>query len=317
MVLLAGILSSADALSFSGRLFIDWLTYSHAVQRWLTGLPIYGASQLAGPYYLPDVVLSGFAYPPATVPFFLPFASAPLGLLCWIVLNLGVFITGVVAVLRRELGAVSLVSIGLLLAVLGISGPLTVGVAAGNVNVALAGILAWSWAVGRSARFVPLSAMVATVIKLTPASLMAWGDRRPRRYLAQAALVLLIVLLTVPLTGAAAWHDFATALSNSQPTCHIPGALPSIPCALEAILGSAELARMVSIVVFVGLSAIAWWTRSPLAAFLMVTVAWMVPTADVHPHSLLVPLVGLLVLGLRVHGRLVASRHEPGRVVVG
>ena len=63
-----------------GRAFADWLTYVHAVERLLAGNPIYPAEQLSGPYVLPNVTLFGYAYPPSSVPLFIPFASWPFGL---------------------------------------------------------------------------------------------------------------------------------------------------------------------------------------------------------------------------------------------
>jgi hypothetical protein len=304
VILLGGILRDAYLLNLDGRLFVDWVTYANAVQRWLAGAPIYAQQQLSGSYYLPQVVGVGFAYPPATVPLFLPFAAAPVGVALWILLNVGVFVTGIVAVLRRELGGASFAATGLVLAVLAICPPFTVGVAAGNVNVALAGVFAWAWAAGRGASYLPMAAVISAAVKLTPASLLGWGDRRPRRYAAQGGVALVVVLATVPLTGAAAWHDYVVALFNSTPICHLQGALPSVPCVAAALLGSDALARAATIGAFVALTLAAWWTPSPLAAYLMIAAAWMIPTADVHKHSLLVPLVALLVVALRLYRRL-------------
>ena len=70
-----------------------------APYRW--GSDYYAPQQLAGAYHLTQVVLVGYAYPPASVPLFLPLETYPLGLAMWITLNLGLLLTSLWTLLSR------------------------------------------------------------------------------------------------------------------------------------------------------------------------------------------------------------------------
>ena len=131
-----------------GRTFADWLTYVHAVERVLAGAPLYPPEQSSGPYVLPTVTLFGYAYPPSSVPLFIPFMSYPLGLVAWLTLNVGLLMTGLYAVLGRELGRVRPLGFAFVCWDWHCFADRD-GVAFGNASVGLAGLLAWCWVIGR------------------------------------------------------------------------------------------------------------------------------------------------------------------------
>ena len=135
-----------------GRTFADWLTYVHAVERVLAGVPIYPEAQLSGPYVLPNATLIGYAYPPSSVPLFIPFVSYPIGLVAWFTLNVGLLVTGLYAIVHRELGRVRPLEFAIVLLGLAFLRGFAEGVAFANASVGLAGVLAWCWVIGRGGR---------------------------------------------------------------------------------------------------------------------------------------------------------------------
>lgn len=281
-------------------LFVDWLTYARAFERLAGGSPIYADAQLAGPYYMPATVRIGYSYPPASLPLFAPFASYPVGLGIWILLNVGLFLTGLWAVARRELGPLALGGFGVALLCLGAMAAWGDGVAGGNVNVALAGILAWAWVIGRGR--VGAIAGALAVTKVVPGSLAFWA-RPPtlvRSLLASALVALLICALTLPLVGVDAWLDFLRALGNTEPFCAYP--VPSLACAAAPVIGASS-AKLLGIAVGCTLAVGAVFVRDDYYSFCLVTFAWMAPTADLHNHSWLAVFVLAFVGVARLVGR--------------
>ena len=102
-----GVLRAGLLLAPSDRVFVDWITYANAVDRFVSGQSLFAPQQLSGPYFLPDVVRAGYAYPPPSIFVFMPFATYPVGLIGWIVLNVGLLVTGLLAVGRKEMGRVT------------------------------------------------------------------------------------------------------------------------------------------------------------------------------------------------------------------
>lgn len=271
-----------------GRAFADWLTYVHAVERMLAGVPIYPPEQLSGPYVLVSVTLFGYAYPPSSVPLFIPFASYPVGLVAWLTLNVGALITGLYAILRHELGRVRPLQFAIVLFGLAFLRGYADGVAFGNASVGVAGLLAWCWVIGRGRSPVGVLAGVGATIKLVPGTAVFWATREtfPRVLLTVLAVGGALFLLTLPLVGIQSWVDYAKALSYSVPACGVDPPT-SIACHLQPFLGAsaAKLAGIVLALVAGGLAVLA---RAPLLAFALVVVAWLSPVTDLHYHYLLV-----------------------------
>lgn len=271
-----------------GRAFADWLTYVHAAERLLAGVPIYPPEQLTGPYVLVNATLIGYAYPPSSVPLFIPFASYPVGLVAWLTLNVGALITGLYAILRHELGRVRPLEFAIVLFGLAFLRGYADGVAFGNASVGVAGLLAWCWVIGRGRISVGVLAGLGGTIKLVPGMAVFWATREtfPRVLLTVLAVGGALFLLTLPLVGIQSWFDYAKALSLSVPACGVDPPT-SIACNLQPFLGAgaAKLAGIALALVAGGLAVLA---RQPLLAFALVVIAWLSPVTDLHYHYLLV-----------------------------
>ena len=298
--LLLGFVTISTIVGFApvGRAFADWLTYVHAVERMAAGLPIYAPEQLAGPYVLVNVTLFGYAYPPSSVPLFIPFASYPVGLVAWLTLNAGLLITGVVAILQRERGRVRPLELAVALLALAFFPGFADGVAFGNASVGLAGFLAWAWVIGRGHAPGGALAGLGATIKLVPGALVFWST--PRTLLRVVAIAAAVAgvsfLVTFPLVGLASWADYVKALSLSEPACGTDVPI-SIACLLKPIgIGPAKLAGIV-LALAAGIGAVV--VRPPLLSFGLVVVAWLAPVTDLHFHYLLVVYVLAVVAGAR------------------
>ena len=316
--LTVAVLAAAAGLAIVGNQghnppWVDWATYSDALDRLVRGAPIYDARQLSGPYTLPEITTTGYVYPPASLPLFAPFGNQPVGLVAWLTLNVGLLVSGAYAILRRELGddAVMYLGIAILPVVMWI-GCLN-GLAAGNVTIGLCGILAWAWAIGRE-RTPPAAIAVIAVAKMFPAVLVCWTT--PSRFLRSAATATLIagawILVTLPFVGVGSWIDFVHAIGNSQPMCSYG---PSVACVLQPALG-VSLAKVAALVLTGALSLGAVVVRRDLVAFTMIAVAWITPVSDLSNYSML-PLfvVWIVVFAIGVRRLRSVSVDSPAAVL--
>jgi hypothetical protein len=313
LVLAAGLcvfvtVSTIAAFVPTGRTFADWLTYVHAVERVMSGEPIYPPEQLSGPYVLPNVTLFGYAYPPSSVPMFLPFVSYPGGLVAWLTLNVGMLVTGLYAALRREFGHVRPLEFAFVLLGLASVRGFAEGVAFGNASVGLAGLLAWCWALGRGRTSIGVLSGLGGTIKLVPGTVVFWSTREtfPRVLLSALAVGGALFVLTLPVVGIESWFDYVRALSFSEPACGVD-APRSVACTLQPIvgIGPAKLAGIAFALVAGGLAVLA---RAPLLSFALVVVAWLAPVTDLHYHYLLVVYVLAVVVAVSWLG---ARRNRP------
>jgi hypothetical protein len=267
--------------------WVDWATYSNALGRLSHGASPYDVRQLTGPYHLLDMSdkgAFGYAYPPASLVLFAPFGSQPIGLVLWLGLNVGLLVSGVFAILRRELGrdAIQYLGVAILPVVLWIG--FIEGLTAGNVTVGLSGVLAWSWAIGRG-RTAPAAIAVIGVAKVFPAILVCWTT--PPRLIRSAVTAGLIagawILITLPLVGVGAWVDFFRAMGNAQPNCE---SYPSVACVLQPVvgIGPAKIAA-VGLAGTLGIGAV--FVRRDLPAFTLIAVAWVVPAYNMSFYSML------------------------------
>lgn len=297
------ILSMAVLLPL-GRTWDDWLTYVHAAQRLLSGSAIYAPMQLSGPYALPGATLIGYAYPPSSVPFFIPFMSYPVGLVAWLTLNVGLLLTGLYAIVGRELGRVRPIAFALVLLGLAMLRPFYEGVAIGNASVGVAGLLAWCWVIGRAHSSTGFLAGLGATMKVVPGVLLFWSTPQtfPRVFLAALATAAALFAITLPIVGIQSWVDFATALSYSQPACGVDSIPPSVACAIKPIVGVGA-AKLAGIALAVVAGGAAVTVRSPLRAFALIVFAWLAPVTDLHSHYLLVVYVLAVVACAAWFGR--------------
>jgi hypothetical protein len=323
LVVCAALLTSAVAATYrayasGGAQFIDWVTYAHATERLFAGQSLYAPEQLAGPYQLPDVLRTGYAYPPPSAVLFAPFSFGDAGLFAWLVLNVALLLSGLVAVLRRELGSIQPVALGLVLVGLSvplprgdgtIAVPFADGVVTANANVALAGMVAWAWALADRDRWLPFAAAVGGIVKVFPAGLAFWSARRHgwRPLLITAVVGAALVVVTLPLTGINEWVAFTRALGNAVPACS--GRL-SVACVLGPMVGQTA-ATWIGIGLGATLLLGSLVVRNEVAAFTLLVLGMLAPVTDGHPHYFLFIDVLLVVAAARFVGRR-RSRLGPG-----
>lgn len=299
-VVLAALRAEQQLNEVNFHAFDDWRTYANAVDRWMNGRPIYTDAQLAGPYQLRDTLLTGFTYPPAALPFFLPFAAGTPGLIAWIALNVGTFLVGIAGVLRVELGRVTPLAMGLTLIALAAFPPFSNAVVSGNLNLAVAGALAWLW-VWRSGMAITVLAAVGAVLKVYPGLLAAWQARTTgMRAIGEAiAITLGLAVVSVPLVGVDAWIDFGMSLANAVPECARQGV--SIACGLDPLVGT-SMGRVVGGAVSLALVVIVVRAKSPFVAYTALAGALLAPVADMHPHYWIIAWVAGFVGVTRIIG---------------
>ena len=209
-----------EAVANAGRPpFVDWLVYRGTVERGLGGLSLFDPRQLSGVYSMPDIIETGSTYPPVSILPLLPFSIGLGGLLAWLLVSFGLFLTGLWAALRRDLGSHAPIAFAFALLGLLVFLPFASGVITANVNIAIAGIYAWCWAVGRSDGRVGILAGIGAAFKLFPSVLALWPTGRARRRSIGFAIAVFasLTLMSLPIVGVESWYEFAAALSNARP----------------------------------------------------------------------------------------------------
>lgn len=306
-----GLSAAVLGLSFSFDILlgqggpVDWTTYANAADRFLAGLPLYSSGQLAGPYQLGDTLGSNYLYPPPSVLLFLAHGSLPYGYVAWATLNVALLVTGLAAVLRRELGTALPWPLAIVLFALAAFPPFRFGVGTGNVSVGLAGLYAWTWA--NSGRWIGPVSGAAAVLKLYPGILVLWRVRQVsswRPLFVAMGVAGGIVLLTLPVVGLDRWHDFAMAGLNARPTCQ--SSVPSAICLAAGLPG--PLPRLVPWAI-TGLFALgALRLRSPIVAFACLGAAMLAPLMDMTDYYFLVPFVFVVIMLAHAYARRAARR---------
>lgn len=272
--------------------FVDWRTYALAAERFLAGEPLYAAAQLSGDYLMPRVVSIGYSYPPPSVLLFVPFQSAPLGLAAWLALNAGLLVSGVAAMLRQAFRLPWPWAVALTAVSLAPFYPFAQGIAVGNVNVGLAGLMAWYWVAGRG-RWTGVAAGIGATIKVFPGFFALWSARRDgvQPVIVAAGTAVGLAVVTLPLFGIGTWIDFVTALANQRPTCW-DGTI-SIACLLEPSLGP-QAGKLIGIGLAVVFALGVVLARSPFVAFSCLAWAMLAPVTDGWAHYWLFVYVAIM-----------------------
>lgn len=261
--------------------FVDWRTYENAAGRLLAGDPIYASQQLTGPYHLTEVLLIGYAYPPASVPLMIPFQGYPFGLAAWITVNLGALLTALWAIVSRAWPTYGLLAFSLALAGLAMFPPFLAGMIAMSTNIGLAGAIGWV-AVGLTARQAGVLGGIFGILKVFAAALTFTTLEDKGRALAIALVVAAgLALVTLPFVGFASWLDFATALTGAVPDCS--GFNVSIACTLGPTVGLGW-GSLVGVVVG-GVAVLAMLAcRQPYLLSVLAAIAVMAPANNLHIH---------------------------------
>jgi hypothetical protein len=277
--------------------FPDWRTYSAAVHRWLEHEPIFAAQQLAGPYQLPDVLLVGYAYPPPSLFFFLPFASYPWGLVAYLIANLGGLVCVLWAMVSRWWPRRRLRVFAFVLAGLAAWPPFSDGVTAANVNIGIAALVGVV-ALGLPPTMSGVIGAVAGLVKVFPgASAIATSDRKMHATIVAATIAAAFALLSLPLIGINAWIQFPQALANGVPDC-TRGREFGPACLLTPVVG-VQVAKWTCLAVGVVATLSLVRLRDPLAMAAMLTVTIMAPAYDLHLHYWILVYVLLVAIAAR------------------
>jgi hypothetical protein len=265
----------------------DWNTYEQAARRWLAGDALYSAEQLAGPYSPIEIVGTGYVYPPPSILLFATFL--PVGYLGWTAINVLLLVSGLAAIAVRELGRHAVLGLAVMLVVLAGSRPYIEGIAVGNINLGLAGVFAWAWALGRGSRAVPVLAGIGSAIKLFPAALAFWATPRSavRAVLTAAGVTSGLAVVTLPLVGLGAWQDYVTAARHAEPIC----TLSARPLACLVIPFAGDATTLVLLLAGAVLATVAVFARSDVIAFAMIVVAVLVTQLELFSHSFLFVMV--------------------------
>ena len=261
--------------------FVDWRTYENAAARFLTGAPIYATQQLGGPYHLTEVLLIGYAYPPASVPLLIPFQGYPFGLAAWITLNVGALLTALWAIVSRAWPTYRLLAFALALAGLAMYPPFLAGLIAMSTNVGLAGAVGWV-AVGLTARQAGVLGGVLGILKVFAGALTFGSpDGKTKAFATAIAVSVAFALVTLPIVGPQSWLDFGTALTAAEPDCS--GFNVSIACTLGPTVGLGW-GSLVGVIIG-GLAVLGMLAcRQPYLLSVLAAVAVMAPANNLHIH---------------------------------
>lgn len=261
--------------------FVDWRTYENAAQRLLAGDPIYGLEQLSGSYHLTEVLLVGYAYPPASVPLMIPFQGYPLGLAAWITLNLGALLTAIWAIVSRAWPTYRLLAFAIALAGLAMFTPFLAGMIAMSTNIGLAGAVGWV-SVGLGARQAgTLGGLLGTVKVFAGSLAFASVEGKTRAVGIALAGAAAIALVTLPIVGPQSWVDFATALTSAVPDCS--GFNVSVACTLGPTIGygwGSLVGLLVGGLAVVGMLA----CRQPYVLSVLAAISVIAPANNLHIH---------------------------------
>lgn len=286
-----GFIILALMLARSDWALADWRTYAAGAQRLLQGQSLYAPFQLSGPYELRAASGgNGFVYSPPAAVLFVPFSFGDAGAAAWLALNLGVFVGGLRAAIRRELGSIGPWSATAVAALVLAQGGLLSGLFVGSVSPLIAGLFAFCWA-GRTS---PALAGVLGVVKLLPAALSLWTARSEgvRALLVCVAVGVVLSALTLPVVGISSWAQFVTALENARPYCFAP----SIACTVGPVVGFGP-ATVLGFIVAGGLGIVVVRARAHWLAYAALAGVLVAPAPDLPEHYLLVPLVAIVVIG--------------------
>jgi Glycosyltransferase family 87 len=287
-VLLAGVIALIlspvmDNVTRPPFVGIDWRSYVETANRFLAGHSLYDPRQLVAPYSPVDVAPVGYLYAPPTILVFVPFLV--LGPVAWAAANALLLATGIGAMAWRDFGRHAAIAAGVAFGVLAVGQPYRQAVVVGNINLGLAGLFAWAWAIRGQPRLTGLVAGIGALVKLHPIALLALASpqSRVRTALAAVVVIALATIVSLPIVGLTAWGDYLTALANVRPLCGVGSNV--LTCALEPVVGPMARVGVLLIAALIVLVALA--ARNDLLRFALLVLAIFVPLPEMFPHTLL------------------------------
>ena len=282
-------------VAFAGQtLGHDFLAYYRAIQRLVSGAPLYDMSfTIAGGFGL-------FFYPPTFAPMILPLAylSEQTAIWTWIGLSVIAFVVGV-AVLP-----VSRSVRWWILLLAGLSFPFVFAIKLGQVGpiLFLAFAVGWRW-IDDPVRL-GASAALGAAIKLQPGLLLVWAllTRRFRAVVVGAIVLLVLALAATVLAGPTAWSDFFVLVRTvSDPIATERNVTPGAGAyQLGASMSVATILQLVNTIAVVAafLGAIHW--AGDEASYLVAVIASQLISPILWDHYamlLLLPVAFLLSAG--------------------
>jgi alpha-1,2-mannosyltransferase len=277
------------------------------VGRVLRGEALYAPAQFSGPYSFPSTVEVGYSYPPPSVLFFLPFASNPWGLIAYTGLSVAILLSGLLAIVRRELGHLAPGAGALVLLLVHVLPGYLETVRYGNVNLFIAGVFAWMWVLPAASRPVGIGLGAAILLKLFPGLFLGWSMKHAglRHAFWAAVLAATAAIVSLPLVGLDAWPRYVAALGNAEPACH---QAVSLTCLLLPLAGVAG-AKTISLAAALVLAGTALLVRSRLAGFALLAAATLMPVLELWGHyGLFIYVVLVAAFSRLAAGRWVTER---------
>jgi hypothetical protein len=259
-----------------GTAFFDWTFYSGAVNRWMAGEPIYPSQQIST---LGAAAGSSYAYPPASVPLMLPFASWPFGAVLWETVIVGSLLIGLLMVVRVGWPERTMRAYGIAVGAMALVSGVMEGVGEANVNIATAGVLGFAWARSRGT---PEAIGAMTVIKVFPLSLAATFGRTA--FLRSLSLAALVCAATLPLVGVNSWIDYVEGLRASHPLCGDPQwANQALACRLEPFVDEA-VAKWAGLLAAFACVLLSLRAGPTLLGLTFAAGAILAPATELHAH---------------------------------
>ena len=283
------------AVAFAGQtLGHDFLAYHRAIQRLVSGDPLYDMSfTVAGGFGL-------FFYPPTFAPMILPFAylSEQVAIWAWIVLSVIAFLIGVAVlpVSRSVRWWIVLLA--------GLSFPFVFAIKLGQVGPILFLAFAVGWRGIDDPVRLGTSAAVGAAIKLQPGLVLVWAllTRRFRAVVVGAAVLLALAVTATVLAGPSAWSEFFVLLRTvSDPIATERNVTPgAVAFQLGASASVAAVIQLVNTIAVVAafLAAIRW--AGDEASYLVAVIASQLISPILWDHYamlLFLPVAFLLSAG--------------------
>jgi hypothetical protein len=272
----------------------DFLAYHQAVERLLSGAPLYDMS------YTDTLRFGLFYYPPTFAPLILAFGAleGAVATWTWIVLSLAVFLVGV-AVLPTGRDVRWWI---ILLA--GWSFPFVHAVKLGQVGPVLFALFAIGWRWLDRPAVLGATGALGAAIKIQPGLVLLWAllSGRWRAVVAGAVVLGALALVATALAGVGSWTDFVTLVRTvSAPITAVNNLTPGAVAYQAGVPeSSAAMLQVVATIAALGamLAAIRWCT--PEASYLAVVIVSQLVSPILWDHYamlLLLPVAYLLAAG--------------------
>lgn len=276
--------------STHGTPFSDWQHYAMAWNRVIAGGSLYAPEQLTGYFTFPQMLFIGWAYPPAAVVLWAPFASWPAGWIAWTVVNVGLLLTALWAVATRTWPERRVETFALMLLVLSQFNPFIEAAQLGNPDLALAGLLMWAWIGGPRAAV--LAGVVGGLAKIAPVAMLLYARRFGWRWTAYGVGALVVIgIATLPLVGLGSWFDYARSLSLAVAEC-APSHSDNVAIACQFV--DFVAGKQIGLLVAMGMAILAGLVPNRWLAFSLAAMTYPVANHDLRGHTWL-PIVPVIV----------------------